>query len=1508
MNEDDLRAQQEAMIELIATMQELNKTLGGTQTRINRTGQAMGDMGARAGQVNEAWRKAREEEAAIEQDYQRNKRAAQRDFVNTLDNLGTALLDTQRNYQKYNQALKSAGDAALHFGMMLGPYGTIAGLIVKGATKIAEKFTEQADNVLKATDSLNKFGTAGSFTTAQVLDMGHAAGLVSKNLDLMVKPIQSMSSAMISLGATSGDGIKEFSKMVAVTKEERMAFQRLGLSQGELIQAQADYVKLQYQSGAAITDQMKRGDGLKKASLEYTENLLKLSALTGKNIDEQKKEQEAARAGYQYAFMQRKLDLDIKRETAAGNKDRVAELRAQKVAFDKILDATQRIDPSKVKAMQQYLATGILTQQSATAFMQMGVDPAQYRAAAQRTKTTEEAEDLANDFANKLKEGTDKVVQAIPTLALDEQAGARFGITEQGLRTAGARQGVDEVEAGRTARAQIARGKAEGTDAAKDLRAVLTETEIAVGQTADKLLAANNPLIKGFEDTTKAAEALAAAAGIAAAALIAMAGVSALGTLRDAAGILKRGKGYRVPPGGGSGPGVGTPERPAYARPTGAAQTDVQRAAELRQANPEMTRQQALAQARSEGGFARMEQQAQTIQQEARAAQAARTAAEAAESASKLGKIAKIGGGVVGTAVTVGAAGYEGYQDVSRINQEEREGKLTKAEATQQKGEAVGKATGAAAGGAGGAWAGGTAGASAGAAIGALFGGVGAAPGAVIGGLIGAGLGAWGGSEAGGWFGKKVGGKIGEGLADSKAVDKVEEKFIKQRRLVDQQFTQANANIDKRIEEANNTLVGSQLETRLSELEALREEAKKARDAAIKDIKQTEDKEKGKKEEPKPVQAREPQSDEEKKALASLQAAEAALKQQQQAAGISSGASANIKSPALVEAEKAFKQAQDTLQQVQNKPAPVGNTGVDRVVNEQGGWLQKMAGWFGIGKPVGQPLQAPSDKVPLPSTSTAPVAATPVAAAASKPNVEEPSKPVAKVKTDAQNTLDWAYSVFIGKATMSQVPKPYMDEVGKILTNPPANWATPPVKVSEAKPKTQDRLVETEVQAPVASTSTTATKTTTQATTVTGKGAKTPTAPKEESGFLATMASVFGIQTPAKLAADRAAREEEKKSSEQRAEMTYTVFGRNLDSFNKSMAGINVNLTKFDDLVKEFLGEGTPVASSEQKSGGMTSEEKLQALTAGMFADIRNLQNRIRMINMGPEGAAASGSTPSAPSTPAAGGGGGAAASSAPVAKSVAPRGATAPAMPEPHGASESPATGGGGDNAPKLARVTSKTGKSAMVNAEHSERFQKLINYLDSVGYNIYSLGGYVDRDVRGRPGVKSVHAKGGAIDINPAENPMGSKLITDFPSEISQIADSLGLGWGGEWTSVKDAMHFSVAKHEGGVAKLSDGGVAVGPTTGYPVELHGKELVQPLDANSILEKLATTPASAAVPETSTASIEKSIAPISEPLRNLTSINASMLDVLSSKLDVMISKLDNSNNIQDKILRQSSM
>lgn len=170
------------------------------------------------------------------------------------------------------------------------------------------------------------------------------------------------------------------------------------------------------------------------------------------------------------------------------------------------------------------------------------------------------------------------------------------------------------------------------------------------------------------------------------------------------------------------------------------------------------------------------------------------------------------------------------------------------------------------------------------------------------------------------------------------------------------------------------------------------------------------------------------------------------------------------------------------------------------------------------------------------------------------------------------------------------------------------------------------------------------------------------------------------------------------------------------------------------------------------------------------------------------------------------------------------------------------PTTRGLGGNQIELATVASKSGKSTQVAKEYQHAFQALIDYLDQSGYKINSLGGFADRSNVNDPSKKSIHAYGGAIDINPDTNPNGSKLITDMPTNIGAIAAGLGLGWGGNWKSVKDAMHFSAASSEGGsLLQAKNGGIFSGPVQGYNVKLHGDEMVTPVNKGVIKQPLSS-------------------------------------------------------------------
>jgi len=136
-----------------------------------------------------------------------------------------------------------------------------------------------------------------------------------------------------------------------------------------------------------------------------------------------------------------------------------------------------------------------------------------------------------------------------------------------------------------------------------------------------------------------------------------------------------------------------------------------------------------------------------------------------------------------------------------------------------------------------------------------------------------------------------------------------------------------------------------------------------------------------------------------------------------------------------------------------------------------------------------------------------------------------------------------------------------------------------------------------------------------------------------------------------------------------------------------------------------------------------------------------------------------------------------------------------------PSGGGSSTPSGASQTGAPQLTSIRTKSGKNVQVAASVADRFRGFLNDLEGTGYQIRDIGGYANRPNVNNPSVMSVHASGMAIDINPAENPNRSTR-TDMPPETAQIAAKWGLGWGMNWRSVKDPMHFSAASNEGGGA----------------------------------------------------------------------------------------------------------
>jgi len=156
------------------------------------------------------------------------------------------------------------------------------------------------------------------------------------------------------------------------------------------------------------------------------------------------------------------------------------------------------------------------------------------------------------------------------------------------------------------------------------------------------------------------------------------------------------------------------------------------------------------------------------------------------------------------------------------------------------------------------------------------------------------------------------------------------------------------------------------------------------------------------------------------------------------------------------------------------------------------------------------------------------------------------------------------------------------------------------------------------------------------------------------------------------------------------------------------------------------------------------------------------------------------------------------------------------PAAPGPTGTQ--PSAGAQPSNVPGMVKLTTPISKKEYVVAgQYANNFKGFVDELENNGYQIKSIGGYANRNIAGT-GQKSFHSLGVAIDINPSTNPhlFDGRTVTDMPANVSALARKYGLGWGGDWRSSKDTMHFSMASQEGGAVAIDRSGVA--PLPGAP------------------------------------------------------------------------------------------
>ncbi len=213
-----------------------------------------------------------------------------------------SLSTSEVSFSKYNTTVGQVTSGLSSIFGSMGPLGKALGGVTEVLGGLVQSVFKQNDQYLSAYDTLAKFGYAGEGTADSLFDITKNTGYLGEQVGDLVSITTGLGTDLTFLGDTAGKGVKTFFDIASISKEQRAAQIRLGYSQKEITQNQADFIKQQTKLGILRTNDTK---SLREKSLNYSKQLVELAALTGTSVDALKAKQDEDLKDYAFNIMLR---------------------------------------------------------------------------------------------------------------------------------------------------------------------------------------------------------------------------------------------------------------------------------------------------------------------------------------------------------------------------------------------------------------------------------------------------------------------------------------------------------------------------------------------------------------------------------------------------------------------------------------------------------------------------------------------------------------------------------------------------------------------------------------------------------------------------------------------------------------------------------------------------------------------------------------------------------------------------------------------------------------------------------------------------------------------------------------------------------------------------------------------------------------------------------------------------------------------------------------------------
>jgi predicted chitinase len=266
--------------------------------------------------------------------------SALRSGVGSITSFLSAVKSAEDGIDKYEGTINQATDAIGSFAKMLpGIAGTIAEGAVQAAGTILSLTLQKYAQVIRAFDTLTPLGVTAGLTAGQIDTLGKAAGFSGTRLETFAKGAAEAGRGLQALGGTASSGLAAFSSIAAIGDDQLKQYRRLGLSQNQILEFQATYIRQLQEGGITIDKSAGAQQRLQKSSLELLTQMTALADLTGISVKEQQKGIDFANSQFNFQVFaakqsQEAANLRLQAEQLDGEAREEALARAKTIEED----------------------------------------------------------------------------------------------------------------------------------------------------------------------------------------------------------------------------------------------------------------------------------------------------------------------------------------------------------------------------------------------------------------------------------------------------------------------------------------------------------------------------------------------------------------------------------------------------------------------------------------------------------------------------------------------------------------------------------------------------------------------------------------------------------------------------------------------------------------------------------------------------------------------------------------------------------------------------------------------------------------------------------------------------------------------------------------------------------------------------------------------------------------------------------------------------------------------